>query len=98
VNLLVQRNIPVTFGKSPVDVINDTVDPAATHFGEATTGPAPPILKATRAHSLPGSGTFSASKPRAGHSRQSGSTPAPTHPIRRAIPAEPKKKEKRDGQ
>jgi len=30
VNLLVQRNIPVTFGKSPVDVINDTVDPSAT--------------------------------------------------------------------
>jgi cell division protein FtsQ len=27
VNLLVQRNIPVTFGKSPSDVINDTIDP-----------------------------------------------------------------------
>ena len=27
VNLLVQRNIPVTFGKSPVEVINETIDP-----------------------------------------------------------------------
>ncbi len=27
VNLLVQRNIPVTFGKAPVDVINDTIQP-----------------------------------------------------------------------
>ena len=27
INLLVQRNIPVTFGKSPTDVINDTVRP-----------------------------------------------------------------------
>jgi hypothetical protein len=27
VNLLVQRNIPVTFGKSPAEVINDTIDP-----------------------------------------------------------------------
>jgi len=97
VNLLVQRNIPVTFGKSPVDVINDTVDPAATHFGEATAGAAPPVLKATRAHSPPRSGTLSASKPRAGHAR-SGSTSAATYPIRRAIPVQPKKKEKRDGQ
>ncbi len=27
VNLLVQRNIPVTFGKTPADVINDTIRP-----------------------------------------------------------------------
>jgi hypothetical protein len=27
VNLLVQRNIPVTFGKPAVDVINDSIDP-----------------------------------------------------------------------
>lgn len=27
VNLLVQRNIPVTFGRNPVDVINETIDP-----------------------------------------------------------------------
>ncbi len=29
-NLLVQRNIPVTFTKSAAAVINDTIDPAAT--------------------------------------------------------------------
>jgi hypothetical protein len=29
VNLLVQRNIPVTFSKSPASVINDTIDPDA---------------------------------------------------------------------
>ncbi|HVF72163.1 MAG TPA: FtsQ-type POTRA domain-containing protein [Chthoniobacterales bacterium] len=27
VNLMVQRNIPVTFGRNPVDVINETIDP-----------------------------------------------------------------------
>src|SRR5947209_13289884 len=27
VNLLVQRNIPVTFGKPAADVINETIDP-----------------------------------------------------------------------
>lgn len=77
-NLLVQRNIPVTFGKSPTQVINDTIVPSAT----------PRILKATPAH---GSefGTFSARKP------QAAPTPAP---IRRAIPVEHPKKEKRNGQ
>jgi len=29
VNLLVQRNIPVTFAKSPASIINDTIDPHA---------------------------------------------------------------------
>jgi hypothetical protein len=37
VNLLVQRNIPVTFAQSPATVINDTIEPEAT----------PLILKAT---------------------------------------------------
>jgi cell division protein FtsQ len=37
VNLLVQRNIPVTFTKNPVDVINETIDPE---------GSEPRILKA----------------------------------------------------
>jgi hypothetical protein len=27
VNLLVQRNIPVTFAKTPIEVINETLDP-----------------------------------------------------------------------
>jgi cell division septation protein DedD len=30
VNLLVQRNIPVTWAKPPVDVINETIDPQET--------------------------------------------------------------------
>jgi hypothetical protein len=38
VNLLVQRNIPVTFAKSPAEVINDTIDPE---------GSEPRILRAT---------------------------------------------------
>lgn len=42
VNLLVQRNIPVTFAKTPATVINDTIEPAAT----------PRILKAIPLHSL----------------------------------------------
>ena len=41
VNLLVQRNIPVTFTKTAAAVINDTIDPEAT----------PQILKAVPAHS-----------------------------------------------
>ena len=98
-NLLVQRNIPVTFGKSPVDVINDTVDPAATRFRDDTAGQGPRILKAMPAHSLPGSGAFSAGKLGADHAKPPGSTlRATTHPIRRAIPVQPKKKEKRNGQ
>ncbi|MDQ6655176.1 MAG: FtsQ-type POTRA domain-containing protein [Verrucomicrobiota bacterium] len=38
VNLLVQRNIPVTFAKTPSEVINETIDPE---------GQEPKILKAT---------------------------------------------------
>ena len=41
VNLLVQRNIPVTFGRNPVEVINDTIDPE---------GAEPRILKAIPIH------------------------------------------------
>ena len=43
VNLLVQRNIPVTFTKNPVEVINETIDPE---------GSEPRILKAIPVHSL----------------------------------------------
>jgi cell division septal protein FtsQ len=43
VNLLVQRNIPVTFGKNSVEVINDTIDPE---------GAEPRILKAIPVHPL----------------------------------------------
>jgi hypothetical protein len=40
VNLMVQRNIPVTFTRSPVEVINDTIDPEET----------PRIMKAIPVH------------------------------------------------
>jgi hypothetical protein len=40
VNLLVQRNIPMTFAKPPAAVINDTIDPSVE----------PRILKAIPAH------------------------------------------------
>src|SRR5438046_2588188 len=43
VNLLVQRNIPVTFTKLPSEVINETIDPA---------GSEPRILKAIPVHPL----------------------------------------------
>ena len=43
VNLLVQRNIPVTFTKLPSEVINDTIDPE---------GAEPRILKAIPVHPL----------------------------------------------
>ncbi|MBA2623656.1 MAG: FtsQ-type POTRA domain-containing protein [Chthoniobacterales bacterium] len=41
VNLLVQRNIPVTFAKSAAEIINETIDPE---------GEEPKILKATPVH------------------------------------------------
>jgi cell division septal protein FtsQ len=77
-NLLVQRNIPVTFGKPAVEVINDTIEPPPTLR----------TLKATPAHVPPQPVKSSATKPRA--------TPAPS--IRRAIPVDQKKKEKRNGE
>ena len=57
VNLLVQRNIPVTFAKNAVDVINETIDPV---------GSEPRILKALPVHPPEKSETKPpASKPRA---------------------------------
>ncbi|HEX4640971.1 MAG TPA: FtsQ-type POTRA domain-containing protein [Chthoniobacterales bacterium] len=50
VNLLVQRNIPVTFGPNAVDVINDTLDPDAE----------PRIMKAIPVHPLAKSESTSA--------------------------------------
>lgn len=54
VNLLVQRNIPVTFAKPAADVINETVDLQEQ----------PRIMKALPVHP-PKFGTFSATKPHA---------------------------------
>jgi len=56
VNLLVQRNIPVTFAKNSVEVINDTIDPE---------GAEPRILKAIPVHPpAKNEGTPAASKSR----------------------------------
>ncbi len=55
VNLLVQRNIPVTFAKPPSEVINETIDPQEK----------PRIMKATPAHPPAKSGTLSVPRPRA---------------------------------
>ena len=94
VNLLVQRNIPVTFGKSPVDVINDTIDPSAI----------PRTLKAVPVSDATESGTFSTRKPPAEHSPKAKSASvaakkASNEPtIRRAIPVHQNNKEKINGQ
>ena len=54
VNLLVQRNIPVTFAKSPVEVINETIKPEES----------PRIMKAIPVHaSSKPSATFAKSHP-----------------------------------
>src|SRR5438874_7104032 len=55
VNLLVQRNIPVTFAEAPAAVINDTIEPAVE----------PRIMKAIPVHA-PEKAVPAAPKPRAG--------------------------------
>lgn len=87
VNLLVQRNIPVTFGKPAVDVINETINP----------NEAPQVMKAIPLHQAPQFGTFSAAKPHLKPApKSSPSTSNP--PVRRAIPVTQTKKDKNNGQ
>jgi cell division protein FtsQ len=91
VNLLVQRNIPVTFAKPPAEVINETIDPAET----------PRLMKAVPVHDPPKFGTFSAVKPSSSPapSKKSSSTktakphvsPSPLE-VRRAVPNHERKK------
>ena len=91
VNLMVQRNIPVTFGKLPAEVINETIKPEET----------PKPLKATPVQSKSDFGTFSAPKPRTGSSAKAAaktSTPKPSAPpVRRAIPVNQPFKQKFNG-
>ena len=92
VNLLVQRNIPVTFGRVAADVINDTVDPSLQ----------PRALKAQPAGSPPKFGTFSATNALvtspSGGKKASPAAGNKTHPkaqppeIRRAVPVDQGKK------
>jgi cell division septal protein FtsQ len=91
VNLLVQRNIPVTFGKPAPDVINETIDPSEQ----------PRVMKALPAGPPPKFGTFSAPKPELNSSpsnKKGSSVSGKTHPkaspseVRRAVPVDQRKK------
>ena len=74
VNLLVQRNIPVTFAKSPVEVINDTVQPAES----------PRVMKAIAVSAASKKSTTSAiAKPRPKPPVTAASSP----PVPRSTPA-----------
>lgn len=90
VNLLVQRNIPVTWAKPPVEVINETINPEESpRVMKAIPVAAPPKPKpATTSNS---SATKSHSKtPAAGPARTNrpGSTiPATTAPAPKSLPA-----------
>ena len=88
VNLMVQRNIPVTFGKLPADVINETIKPEET----------PRPLKAIPARSGSEFGTFSAPKPHSSSAPKSQSSPkSSAPPVRRAIPVNQPPKQKFNG-
>jgi hypothetical protein len=56
VNLLVQRNVPVTFTKSPADVINDTIDPEETPRIMKAIPVIPPTSRASGKSPAPGAG------------------------------------------
>jgi len=58
VNLLVQRNVPVTFAKPAAEVINETIDPAEERR----------VMKAIPVDQPPKAGTSSAAKPHPGES------------------------------
>src|SRR5216110_3896581 len=78
VNLLVQRNIPVTFAKPATEVINETIKPEES----------PRVMKAIPVHAAPKSSTPSSSS--AAKSQPSPSPTAP--PVKRALPLQPFKK------
>jgi cell division septal protein FtsQ len=79
VNLLVQRNIPVTFAKPATEVINETIKPEES----------PKVMKAIPVHANP----KSSAKPPTPKSRPtSDSTPTATPTIKRALPLQPFKK------
>jgi cell division septal protein FtsQ len=85
VNLMVQRNIPVTFTKSAVDVINETIKPDEQ----------PRIMKAIPMHEVPKFAASPATKPRV--TPKDSANPASAH-VRRAVPVTSPKKEKANGQ
>jgi cell division septal protein FtsQ len=82
VNLLVQRNIPITFTKSPAAVINDTIEPEATPrmlkaIPLHSARPSESVLWRTRSTSTPAPRPHNVSSP---------------PPVRRALPVNQEKK------
>ena len=78
VNLLVRRNIPVTFQKPATEVINETIKPEES----------PRVMKAIPVHAAPKSSTSSSSSAAKSHP-----SPSPTAPpVKRALPLQPFKK------
>jgi hypothetical protein len=93
VNLMVQRNIPVTFTKTAVDVINETIRPEET----------PRPLKAIPVRDSSEATTSSAARQRAAVSAKPAAkdpsrTGTGSAPIRRAIPLTKPRKEKTNGE
>jgi len=78
VNLLVQRNIPVTFAKNSVEVINETIDPE---------GSEPRILKAIPVHPLAKADATPAPAP---SKARTNASPMPT---RKAVPVRHRRKD-----
>ena len=76
VNLLVQRNIPVTFAKPAAEVINETIKPEES----------PRVMKAIPVHSAPKPSTTSSA------AKSHPSPSPTTVPIKRALPLQPFKK------
>lgn len=82
-NLLVQRNIPVTFGKSATEVINETITPEES----------PRVMKAIPLNAVPKSSATPAAKPHPKLPPQPSSTSAPTAtPAKRGFQFQPFKK------
>ena len=88
VNLMVQRNIPVTFTKSAVDVINETVRPDE----------APRPMKGIPPHDAHRNLEPFQRRNRSARLRQSLRRNRALPPVRRAIPVNQPRKEKSNGQ
>jgi POTRA domain-containing FtsQ-type protein/cell division protein FtsQ len=86
-NLMVQRNIPVTFTKSAVDVINETIKPEEE----------PRTMKAIPLHEPLKFGKYSTTRPRVTPAPKHSTSPV-SPPARRAVPVASPRKEKANGQ
>jgi cell division septal protein FtsQ len=86
-NLMVQRNIPVTFTKSAVDVINETIKPEEKQRS----------MKAIPLHEPLKFSTYSATRPHVTPAPKHSTSPV-SPPVRRAVPVASPRKEKANGQ